>query len=184
LEFYRRRLPHLHIIGQPLFITFRLFDSLPRNRFFSNDNLTSGQAFVVMDSLLDLARTGPVYMRKPEIADIAVRSIKHGAEPLKYYDCHAFVVMPNHVHLLITPHVAVPKLLGGLKSASAKEANILLGRAGKPFWQKESFDRLVRTPDEFRRIRRYIEQNPVKAGLAREPEEYEWSSVASPQNSS
>jgi REP element-mobilizing transposase RayT len=85
--------------------------------------------------------------------------------------------MPNHVHLLLTPRVSVSKLLGSLKVATAKRANLLLQRSGQPFWQDESYDRLVRDGDEFRRIQRYIEGNPVTALLAARPEQYAWSSA-------
>jgi len=83
--------------------------------------------------------------------------------------------MRNHVHLLPTPHVLAAKWLGPLKGFTAHQANLLLGIHG-PFWQEESFDRLVR-PGEFDRIRAYIEQNPVKAGLASTPEQFIWSSA-------
>ncbi|MGD0522851.1 MAG: transposase [Terracidiphilus sp.] len=85
--------------------------------------------------------------------------------------------MPNHVHLLLTPHVTVSKLLGSLKAATATRANLLLRRSGQPFWQSESYDHVVRTELEFRRIQRYVENNPVKAGLATEPDDYLWSSA-------
>jgi hypothetical protein len=64
-----------------------------------------------------------------------------------------------------------------IKGASAREANKILGISGKPFWQHESYDHLVRTAEEFSRIQRYIENNPVKAGLAASPEDYRWSSA-------
>jgi len=86
--------------------------------------------------------------------------------------------MPNHVHLLITPQIDPPMLLRQLKGVSSRETNLLLARTGQPFWQDESYDRLVRSPEEFRRIEDYIICNPVRAGLARSPEEYLWSSVS------
>jgi REP-associated tyrosine transposase len=52
-----------------------------------------------------------------------------------------------------------------------------LALTGKPFWQDESYDRLVRDAAEFERIRHYIEYNPVRAGLVELPEEYPWSSA-------
>jgi len=94
---------------------------------------------------------------------------------------HPWVIMPNHVHLLLTPHVSVAKLLGSLKAATAKRANRLLQRIGQPFWQEESYDHMVRNDDEFRRIRQYIENNPVTACLAARPEEYAWSSAGRPE---
>ena len=96
------------------------------------------------------------------------------------YVLHAWVVMPNHVHLLITPQVDVPALLRRLKGASARESNKLLGQTGRPFWQDESYDRLVRNTSEFERIKNYILQNPVRAGLARSIEDYPWSSISMP----
>ena len=174
-----RRLPHLHITGQPLFVTFRLHDSLPRNRAFPAANLTSGEAFVAMDRLLDQARSGPMFLRQPNIAQLVLASIEYGAET-GHYQMHAWVIMPNHVHLLFTPHVSVSKLLGSLKAATAKRANLLLERTGQPFWQDESFDRLVRDGEEFRRMQRYIENNPVVAGLVTRAEEYLWSSAGRP----
>jgi REP element-mobilizing transposase RayT len=88
--------------------------------------------------------------------------------------------MSNHVHLLITPHVQVSKLLCSLKATTAKRANLLLGRTGEPFWQDESYDHLVRNGEEFRRIQRYIEYNPVSAGLAATAEDFPWSSAGRP----
>jgi putative DNA methylase len=175
-----RRLPHLYVIGQPLFVTFRLYDSLPANRAFPSKDLTSGEAFVAMDRLLHEARSGPTFLRQPEVAQLVLASIDYGAS-IGHYQLHAFVIMPNHVHLLITPHVLASKLLGSLKGATARRANLLLRRAGQPFWQDESYDRLVRDGEEFRRIQRYIEYNPVAAGLVARAEEYVWSSAGWPE---
>ena len=172
----RRRLPHLDAPGRPVFITFRLFGSLPTSRKFPVSTLTSGQAFVAMDRLLDSAATGPLFLSRPDVAQVVVDAILRGAE-LGHYDLHAWVLMSNHVHLLLTPAVRLSKLLGSLKTASAIRANALLGRSGQPFWQDESFDHLVRNEDEFRRILRYIHTNPVVAGLAARAEEYRWSSA-------
>jgi REP element-mobilizing transposase RayT len=85
--------------------------------------------------------------------------------------------MPNHVHLLFTPHTNVSSLLCSLKGYSARQANRFLGCTGQPFWQDESYDHLVRGGEEFRRIERYILNNPVKAGLAASAGEYPWSSA-------
>jgi REP-associated tyrosine transposase len=175
----RRRLPHLHVIGQPLFVTFRLHGSLPVHRPFAASNLTSGEAFLTMDRLLDQARSGPTFLRQPDIAQLVLASIEYGAE-LGHYQTHAFVVTPNHVHLLLTPQVSASKLLGSLKASTARRANPLLQRIGQLFWQDESYDHLVHSGDEFRRIPRYIENNPVTACLAATPEQYAWSSAGRP----
>ena len=85
---------------------------------------------------------------------------------------HTCVVMPNHVHLLLTPAIDLPKIMHSLKRYTARLANRALGIVGQPFWQAESYDHLVKTAEEFRRIKRYIEWNPVKAGLVASPEEF------------
>ena len=175
----RRRLPHLHVLGQPLFVTFRLHDSLPASRPFPGSNLSSGEAFLAMDRLLDQARYGPTFLRQPVIAQLVLASIEYGVS-LGHYQMHSFVIMPNHVHLLLTPQVSASKLLGSLKASTARRANLLLRRSGQPFWQDESYDHLVRSGDEFRRIQRYIENNPVTACLASSADQYAWSSAGRP----
>ena len=172
-----RRLPHIYEIGRPVFSTWRLYGSLPPNRFFSGGVLTSGRVFVAMDRLLDDARVGPVYLRRLDLADMVVESIHYHDQVLRKYELHAFALMPNHVHLLVTPAIALPKLTKLLKSITAKRANEILARTGTPFWEEESYDRLVRDRGEFERIRFYIENNPVRGGLVGKAEEYRWSSA-------
>jgi REP element-mobilizing transposase RayT len=104
-------------------------------------------------------------------------AIHDNANVLRHYVLHAFVVMPNHVHLLLNPAIALPKLTKSLKGITAKRANRSLGLTGTSFWQEESYDHSVRDNREFEQIRRYIENNPVKAGLVRGAEEYRWSSA-------
>lgn len=129
-----------------------------------------------MDRLLDQARHGPTFLKRQDISQVVLVSLRYGAE-IGHYEVHSWVIMANHVHLLLTPFVEVSKLLRSLKSSTAKQANLLLQRTGQPFWQDESYDHLVRNNEGFRRIQRYIENNPVTAGLARSPEEYLWSSA-------
>ena len=78
----------------------------------------------------------------------------------------------------MTPHIPIAKLTRRLKGYTAREANRLLGRTGEAFWQPESYDHWVRSEQEWGRIVRYIENNPVTAGLAARPEGYPWSSAA------
>jgi REP element-mobilizing transposase RayT len=105
-----------------------------------------------------------------------VNALKDGDARFHRYQLHGYVVMPNHVHLLVIPSVPSNKWLGPLKGFTAHEANRILARTG-PFWQNESYDHLVHNDEEFRRIQRYIEQNPVKAGLAASAEQFPWSSA-------
>jgi putative transposase len=178
VTFYRRRLPHLYEINQPVFLTWRLYDTLPRHRVFPKvATLSSGAAFATMDRLLDETRTGSFYLRQPAIADMVVAAFHHSARVLRHQTLHAFVVMPNHVHLLISPQVPLPQLTKALKNYTAKRANEMLWRSGSSFWQEESYDHLVRGSAEGEHIQRYIEQNPVRAGLVKRANEYRWSSA-------
>jgi putative transposase len=162
----------------PVFLTWRLQGSLPPNRVFPSKALTSGEAFAAMDRLLDEAREGTFYLRQPAIADMVVEAIYYNADVLRHYSLHAYVVMPNHVHILVTPTVALPKLTRSLKGITSKRANTMLALVGKPFWQQESYDHLVRHEREFEKIVNYIESNPVRAGLVKESSDYRWSSAA------
>jgi len=180
MTFHERRLPHLYDTERPVFVTWRLFDSLPPHRAFPAAALTSSQAFHAMDRLLDETRTGAFHLRQPAVAEMLVDAIEYNANTLGHYALHAFAVMPNHVHLLVTPAIELPKLTRSLKGITSKRANAMLASTGKRFWQEESYDHLVRNEREFERIRSYIEENPVRAGLVREAGEFRWSSAGWP----
>ena len=152
MAYHERRLPHWDLVGHPLFVTFRLHGSLPANREFPPARLSSGKAFVALDRILDTATSGPLYLQMPEIADLIVRCLRDGEERFQRYEIHSFVVMPNHVHLLVTPRVESTRWLGPLKGFAAHEANKMLSLKGQPFWQDESYDHLVRSDVEFERI--------------------------------
>jgi len=172
----RRRLPHVYPPDTWLFVTWHLHGSLPQARYPPPHISSAGQAFVWMDRYLDGSPSGPVFLRQPAIAELVVESLFRGLE-LGQYCLRSFVVMANHVHVLLFPLIAVPRLLKALKGCTAREANLLLGRTGEPFWQRESYDHWVRNDDEKCRISKYIENNPVKAGLVAHPEDYPWSSA-------
>jgi putative transposase len=179
MTFYRRNLPHWHPEGKTIFLTWRLYGSLPASVIKSTAKsgcATMGKQFVVLDRYLDSASTGPLWLSYPEIANSVERTIFRGAD-LGHYTLFAYVIMPNHVHALLQPEVSVARLTGTTKGVSARDANARLGRAGKPFWGEESFDHWVRSSWEFDRIRQYIEWNPVKTGLAARPEDWRWSSA-------
>ena len=122
-------------------------------------------------------RSGPFYLRQAAVADMMAEAIHYNANVLGHYLLHAFAVMPNHIHLLLTPAVPLPKIMKSLKGITAKRANLILDVTGNSFWQQESYDHQVRNDREFEQIRRYIENNPVRAGLVQEASEYRWSSA-------
>jgi REP element-mobilizing transposase RayT len=98
---------------------------------------------------------------------------------------HAAVVMPDHVHLLITPwrdedgnFYGLAEILSGIKGASAHSVNRMLGRSGS-VWQDESFDHILRSDESLAAQAEYICHNPVRKGLVTRPEDYRWLWLAS-----
>ena len=92
---------------------------------------------------------------------------------LCWIDC--VVVMPDHVHLIVTPYdtTNVAAVLRRIKSASAYHVNRITARTG-PLWQRESFDRIVRAGENLQKKCEYIFNNPVRAGLVGHHEDYRW----------
>ena len=131
---YRRRLPRFQPDDAYLFLTWRLWGSLPAG-LPSRPYPTPGHAFVDADRALERDRTGPVWLKDPRIARLVVETILAGEQERLFYELQAWVVMPNHVHLLILPRVAVPVVTRWLKGSTARRANQLLGHTGRPFWQ-------------------------------------------------
>ena len=174
---YRRRLPHFHPDGEYLFVTWRLHGSLP---VAQPDVVyaTPGHAFAARDRTLALSR-GPLWLSDTRVARLVAETIRDGEREMRFYESQAWVIMPNHVHLLILPRVALPKITHWIKGRTARDANRLLCRRGQPFWQHESYDHWVRSQKELHRIARYIEENPVSAGLAATPDDWPWSSATS-----
>jgi REP element-mobilizing transposase RayT len=108
---------------------------------------------------------------------MVIASMEYSADVLHHFSLHSFAIMPNHVHILVTPNVPLATLTKSLKSFTGRKANEILGLAEGPFWQEESYDRLIRNRQEFDRIAYYIEQNPVRAGLVNQAGQYRFSSV-------
>jgi len=106
------------------------------------------------------------------VAECVSRVLLSGVSPWGFYELLAWVVMANHVHVLLRPRIPLRKALMNIKSASARAANAALGRKGEPFWQNESYDHWVRDDHERRSIIRYIHFNPVTAGLVIHSEEW------------
>jgi REP element-mobilizing transposase RayT len=189
---YRRNLPHIQPPGASLFITFRLVGSLPISVLYDlkaeaeaellalcdladpverarQQYEAQKQYFGRWDAALDAEPTGPHWLKDPRVAHVVSSSMHHLNGRL--YDLDSFCIMSNHVHVLFTPlradydaYHGLARIMHSLKGYTARQANELLVRSGQ-FWQRESYDHIVRDPDEFLRIRRYILHNPVKAGL-------------------
>ncbi len=100
----------------------------------------------------------------------------HGAK----YLLHAAVIMPDHVHVLLTPLTdangdtyGLAEILQAVKSTSARNINRALARNGR-VWQDESFDRMLRSDESIRQKAEYICANPVRAGFVAHEDDYPW----------
>ena len=118
---------------------------------------------------------GEAYLRRPDVAQLIENALLffHAER----YELRAWVVMPNHVHALFkVGEVSMENILESWKSYTANEANKLLGRGGR-FWQPDYWDTYMRDAQHEVKAVRYIETNPVKAKLVREPRDWPWSSA-------
>ena len=152
----RRNLPQWQAEEGTYFVTFRLFDSLTTDLA----RLRGGKG---VEEALDRG-FGSCHLANPAVGDMVFAA-------LRFFDgwryvLHAAVVMPNHVHVVFrtAPRITLAAVMRSLKSYTARRANMLLGRHG-PFWQEESFSRLIRDVAELERATAYVLANPEKAGL-------------------
>src|SRR5579884_1638141 len=174
----RNYLPHFDAPGVRQFITYRLADSIPAEKFHEWAEAMKledeREKFRRMELMLDRA-LGKCALRKPSIARMVQENLWFYDG--KIYRLLAWVIMPNHVHVLAEMWKPLRVVLGNWKSYTASEGNEMTGKAGKPFWQSDYFDRYIRNDEHYRKVVRYIENNPVKAGLVREPVQWRWSSA-------
>jgi REP element-mobilizing transposase RayT len=154
-------------------VAWRLHGSLPRGLA----PVITGADFVTADRELERSSLGPRWMMDRRIATCIEETLLEAERGWGLCRLSAWVVMPNHVHVLLFPYEELSKVMLVIKSASARRANRLLERPGQRFWQDESFDRWVRDGHERSRIIRYIEANPVAARLVAAPEHWRWSSA-------
>jgi len=171
-------LPHRDEPGLSQFVTFRLGDAFPQELRFEWDLLLKIEddcnRRIELEAYLDKCR-GNCYLRRPAIAQLVEDSLRFRHEV--QYDLLAWVVMPNHVHLLFKVwDVPMHRLVNAWKGYTAKAANKILGASGK-FWQDGYWDTFMRDSDHEQSTRRYIENNPTKAQLAGLATDWRWSSA-------
>ena len=201
---YRERgyLPHLELQDRSYFVTFRLADSVPAELLEAwkyeredvrkkaqeqNRKLSKYEAERLkylyserVEKYLD-SGAGDCWLKNPEIGRMVLDALKYFDGDR--YDLHSWSVMPNHVHVLFTPKsqlggskidsLLIP-ILHSWKSFTSTRANRILGRQGR-FWQEEYYDSLVRSDRQFAFYVHYILENPVKAGLCKQWQEWPWS---------
>jgi len=174
----RGYLPHFDAPGITQFITFQLHDSFPiarRAEFEAilkepNDSVKRRK----LEAWLDRGH-GECWLRRPDVAELVEKLL------LEADGCEcrmlSWVVMPNHVHLVVDVwHVPLVKLVNDWKGKASREANNVLGRRGQ-FWQEDYYDTVIRDESHLKRAICYAEQNPVKAFLAKAAGDWPWSSA-------
>jgi len=191
-------LPHIKKEGASYFVTFRLAGTLPKEvliRFKAERQAILADALAGrrpltwqeqeelfrwysarVDKYLD-AGHGDCWLASPEIASLAANTLQHHAN--KRFILHAWVVMPNYVHAVLRPlpDWTLTKILKSWKGFSAREINRKLKLTGKPLWQTESYDHLIRDEEDLQRSCHYTINNPVHARLCKQPEDWKWSSA-------
>jgi REP element-mobilizing transposase RayT len=186
IDIHQGNLPHWQQKDVWYFVTFRFADSLPkeiveqikteRELWLKRHKKEETKPYSVeelkeyhklfserIENLLDECK-GSCLLREEKIAKIV-------ADALLYFNndkyvLYEWVIMPNHVHILVKPinEYTLPEITHSWKSFSANEINKLAGKSGQ-LWLHESYDHIVRNEAAFIAIKNYIRNNPVKAKL-------------------
>jgi len=183
--------PHWRQDGVTYFLTWRTADSMPKERvdaWYAEreewlkkhpepwEARTEEEYYQLFpdrwEKWLDECH-GECVLARPELRMIVEDVLRHGdeaslppaatrASQLPKYRLKDFVVMPNHVHVLVTPlgEHTLSELVQEWKSVSSHRINKALGRKGE-FWQKEYFDHIVRSAEQLEKFRSYIQRNPL-----------------------
>jgi REP element-mobilizing transposase RayT len=181
IDIHTGDLPHWEQGAVWYFVTFRLADSLPQSvvnelkeererwkQSHEQDNLTPAQLAEYhrlfsgrYEALLN-AGSGSCVLRDPAIAKVVDDALRHFDG--QRYELDEYVIMPNHVHVLVKPRPGhrLVDILHSWKSFTANLINKRLGKTGQ-FWQHESYDHIVRHDRAMNAIRRYIRENPKVA---------------------
>jgi REP element-mobilizing transposase RayT len=164
-------------------ITLQLGDSLPQavlgrwRRELSAESAISADAVLRRRIEYHLNQGyGVCALKDVRVAKMVQDSLLH-FDGQRYW-LSAWVVMPNHVHMLLTPnaHWSLSEIMKSFKSYTSHEANKILGQHGQ-FWIEDYFDRYVRDEKHFANAIAYIENNPVEARLCGKPEDWPFSSA-------
>jgi REP element-mobilizing transposase RayT len=174
----RGYLPHRDQPGLVQFVTFRLADSYPAALRAEWEHLLQieddRQRRTRIEAYLDKGR-GECWLRRTGIACLMEESLFlfHG----RRYELRAWVIMPNHVHVLVKAVAnSLSTIVGNWKKHTARLANRLLGLNGT-FWAADYWDTFMRDSSHEETTVRYIESNPCKAGLVLDPRSWRWSSA-------
>lgn len=200
-EYYKNRLPHFQPLGALYFVTFRLHNSIPWQSLdklqvefdekkaclqkeldseeYNKELINLKMQFIESyNEKIDSIKAGPNYFNLEPIAQILVDQL-HAYDGI-HYQLLCYVVMSNHVHMIIDTNernvrsqIYLQSIMKKIKGTSARYCNIALEKNGQ-FWSRESFDVLIRNDAMYRRILNYILANPVKANIVDKWQDYKW----------
>jgi len=187
---YKRYLPHIHSGNMPCFITWRLKFQIPKVNMDKYNNLKElhsqelstfapeqqesqtqkhqKQLFAAFDDIMHNLEAYPQILKDDDNVS-ELKKVIHAHDKVMY-KLYCYCIMPNHVHVLLEPltiensFTPLSKIMQTIKGSSSYNINKLRNASGS-IWQKESYDHVVRSDDEFKRIIGYILNNPVKSGL-------------------
>ena len=168
---HRGYLPHIEVIGVPMFLTWNLIDAIPDNlrrqaRIIANDEQVAEKRrlrYIAMLEKIADRGYGSCLLRQPANAQVVANTLRHWDG--ERYQLHSWCVMPNHVHVVLTiaSGQRLDSLIGSWKKYSS--ARIDHRQHGPSLWHREYFDRFARSSSDTERWSRYTINNPSKAGL-------------------
>ena len=174
----RGYLPHFDAPGVVQMISFHLGDALPQEHRREWESILQ-----LKDERQRRTRLEEFYDQGYGACELAIPAVAQRMEEILLFDddrrCRllAWVIMPNHVHALVemwtTP---MSKLVQSWKKLATNFVNAHFDRTGS-WWQEDYHDRYIRDDAHFHKAVHYIERNPVKAGLVKEPKQWRWSSA-------
>jgi REP element-mobilizing transposase RayT len=174
----RGYLPHRDQPGLTQFVTFHLADGFPEMLRSEWEHLSKieddRKRRAELEAYLDKGR-GQCYLRRVDVAGLVESNLCKFCGDR--YELRAWVLMPNHVHVLFNVGtVPMSEIVGAWKKHTGRLANTVLGKQGA-FWAEDYFDVFMRDAKHERQTVRYIENNPVKSKLALDPKMWPWSSA-------
>jgi len=193
ISFTRRRLPHWEVAGKSYFVTFRLRGSLPksvidelqkkREELKTSDGKENWEEFEryefkIIENILDsVDNSENAFLCQPDIAPVLMERFEF-LEQKFCWRVPVYVIMPNHVHCLCIADkagddISLTQLIAKFKQYTARRINGILNRKGR-LWVDENFDHWCRNSAKEISVIKYIVNNPVKAGLVKNPEDWKW----------
>jgi REP element-mobilizing transposase RayT len=174
----RGYLPHFDAPYVTQFVTFMLRDAFPVTRRMEWESILKepedSKRRQRLEAWLDRGH-GECWLRHEPVASLVEETLR--AADGRSHRSQAWVVMTNHVHLVVDVWtIPLSKLLNLWKGASTRAANLVLRRTGR-FWEREYFDTLIRDKEHLKRAVKYTENNPVKASLVPERRAWKWGSA-------